>query len=192
MSLEDLTVDELRAHAAKLESNSNLMTSLLTNPKTREMVQRALKTANPNLVIPEIDSRDSLREEIKAEREERLKLERSIQESAIRTRIEGNRAAIAKKYDLSEADIGEVEKLMIDPENPIPSYDAAARVYLASRTSALPSPATFNAPIFTMPESDVWGKGIGRPATLNRIAMDEAYKAWSDIVGGKVPGLKAA
>jgi hypothetical protein len=65
-------------------------------------------------------------------------------------------------------------------------------VYLASRVSATPTPASFQPPTYQMPEKDVWAKGIGSPANLNRIAMDEAYKAYGEIFSGKVPGLGGA
>ena len=190
-SLEDLTVDQLRARAAETESSHALLQSLTQNPKTREVIQRAIKSVNPNVVIPEIDAADSVRGEIKAEREERLKLERSIQERDIRDRLERQRAAIQVKYKLTADDMIEVEKIMTREVDPIPSYEGAAQVYKASRTSATPTPASFAPPTFDMPEKEIWGKGIGNRSNLNKIAMDEAFKAWGDIASGKVAGLGA-
>jgi hypothetical protein len=39
-----------------------------------------------------------------------------------------------------------------------------------------------------MPEKDVWGGGIGSPAKLNKIAMEQAFAAMNEIRGGKVAG----
>jgi hypothetical protein len=192
MSLEDLTTDQLLARARELESSHNVLQTLSTNPKTRETIQRALKTLKPDLVIPEIDAKDSLRGEIQTEREARQTLERSIQERDIRERLEKQRAAIQKQYKLTEADLPGVEALMIDKDNPIPTYDAAARVYLASRQSATPTPASFSAPTYDMPEKDIWGKGIGNRAMLDKIAIGQAFEAWNELQTGKVPGLGAA
>jgi hypothetical protein len=192
MSLEDLTTDQLLARARELEGAETTLRALTSNPKTRETVQRALKTLNPNLVIPEIDAKDSVRAEIDTERQERIKLQNQIQERDIRERIEKQKADVKAKYRLNDEDMTGVEALMIDKENPIPTYDAAARVYLASRQSATPTPASFAPPTFSMPEKDVWGKGIGNKAALDRIAMGQAFEAWNEISSGKVPGLGGA
>jgi hypothetical protein len=74
---------------------------------------------------------------------------------------------------------------MVDKDNPIPTYEGAALVFKASRTSAVPTPASFEAPVFTMPETDVWGPGIGNPAKLNKIALSEMYKAFGEITSGR-------
>jgi hypothetical protein len=43
-----------------------------------------------------------------------------------------------------------------------------------------------------MPEKEVWAGGIGSPAKLNKIAMDEAYNAMGEIMSGKVAGVGPA
>lgn len=193
MSLEDLTVDQLLARAKQTEGSHALFEQLTRNPETREMLQRAMKKANPNLVIPEIDASDKVLAAVAEERKAREKLENEIRERDVRERIERQRAEVKSKYKLTDSDVTEVEKLMLDKENPIPTYDAAARVYVASRTPSTPTPASLaHDRTFQMPEKDVWGKGIGNPAQLNKIAMDEAYAAWGDIRGGKVAGLGPA
>ena len=96
------------------------------------------------------------------------------------------------RYGLTEEDMPKVEALITDKDNPIPTYDAAARVYKASVQSATPTPAHFVPPTFQMPENDVWGKGIGNPAKLNQVAMEESYKAFNEIMQGKVAGLGGA
>ena len=191
-SLEDYTVPELVEHARGLESQVGLLNSLTSNPETRETIQRAIKKINPKLSIPEIDNKDALMAPINELREDNAKLRREIQEKGIRERIERDRATTQSKYKLSDEDMKGVEALMVDAENPIPTYDAAARVFLASRASAVPTPASFQPPTYTMPEKDVWGPGIGNKAALGRVAMDEAYKAWNEIASGKVAGLGGA
>lgn len=193
-SLEDLTVDQLLARAKELEAKepqANLMSALLGNPTTREMTQRAMKLANPKLVIPEIDAGDRVMAAVTEERTKREALENRLLEREAADRVRERRQSIKTKYELSDADVEKVEALMLDKENPIGNHDAAARVFLASRQSATPTPASFQAPTFTMPEKEKWGPAIGNPAKLNRIAIDEAYTAWSEIVGGKHPGLSA-
>jgi hypothetical protein len=191
-SLEDYTVDELLAHAKTTESSHSLLQSLTANPETREMIQRAIKKVNPKISIPEIDSRDTVLAAVATEREERLKLERRIQEDEIRRRLETNRADIMARHKLSKDDMLEVEKLMTRDTDPIPSYEGAALVYKASRQSATPTPATYMPPTYEMPEKDIWGKGIGNRAALDKIAINEAFGAWNEIMSGKVPGLGGA
>lgn len=192
MSLEDLTTDQLLAHARVTDGSHRLLNQLLSDPASREMVQRQLKKANPALVIPEIDAKDSVLAELGVERAARQKLEGEILQDKVRARLEGQRAAVKTKYQLSDADMIEVEKLMTDAENPIPTYDAAARVHKASKASATPTFASIAPPTFDMPETDVWGKGIGNKAALDKIAMNEAYAALNDIRSGKVAGLGPA
>jgi hypothetical protein len=43
-----------------------------------------------------------------------------------------------------------------------------------------------------MPEKETWAGGIGNPARLNRIAMEEASKAMNEMFSGKVAGLGSA
>jgi hypothetical protein len=194
MSLEDLTTDQLLARARQTEGSQTLIETLSRDPRTREMLQRAMKTINPALVIPEIDATDKVRAEI-AERDKRIAaLETQQLERDAAQRVRDRREAIKVKYRLTDADVAEVEKLMTDKDDPIPTHDAAARVYLASRTPSTPTHSSAG-PIdrtYQMPEKDVWGPGIGNPAKLNRIAMDEAFSAWNDIRAGKVSGLGPA
>jgi hypothetical protein len=192
MSLEDLSTDQLLAHAKTLEADSALLRSLTGNPKTRETVQRALKVLKPDLVIPEIDAKDSVRAEIDEERKARIKLENEIKERDIRARLEKQRSDIKTKYKLSDADVLEVEKLMVREVDPIPTYEGAAQVFLASKQSAIPTPASYLPPTYTMPEKETWGKGIGNPAMLNKIALNEMAAAWNEITSGKVAGLGPA
>lgn len=191
-SLEDLTVDQLLAHAKSLETPANAFKNLTSNPKTRETILRAMKDLNPNLVLPELDAKDQVREEIKAEREERLKLERQMMERDARDNVRERRASIKSKYSLTDADVEAVEKMMVDDKEVNWTHDAAARVYLASKTSATPTPAQWTAPTsFEMPEKDVWGAGIGNKPKLDKIALTEAFKAAGEIFN-KQPGAPRA
>lgn len=184
-SLEDLTVDELLARARETERDSQLIRAISANPEARASLQRAIKTVAPQTSIPEIDTQDAIAKAIAPEREERLKLERKIQEDDIRRRLEKNRADIKAEFKLSDDDVLEVEKLMTREVDPIPSYRAAAQVYTAMRQSATPTPASFSVPTFQMPENEVWGKGIGNKAMLDKIAIAQANEALNELRQGK-------
>ena len=192
MSLEDLTTDQLLAHAKSLEASHNLLSTLLKDPSSREVVQRKLKQLQPELSIPELDAKDAIQAELKTEREARQALESQITQDKVRARLEKQRAESKARYKLTDADMLEVEKLMVDPENPIPTYDAAARVHAASKQTATPTAAQLSSPTYQMPETETWGKGIGNKAMLDRIALGEAYAALNDIRSGKVAGLGPA
>ena|SRR5437016_4696925 len=189
MSLEDLTTDQLLAKAKEMESSHTLVQTLAKDPEARTLFQRFMKKKNPALAIPEIDSEDRMMKVIEEERTERKKLEDKIREDEVRRRVEHERAAVQSKYKLNDEDMKGVEALMIktdaNPE-PIPYYDAAARVFQASRTASVPTPSLLRPPTYSMPEKEVWSKGIGNPAQLNRIAMEQAFQAFNDIKGGKV------
>jgi hypothetical protein len=190
-TLEDMTVDELLAHAKQTDSQASLLRGLTSDPETREQVQRLLKKKFPSLSIPEIDAKDSVRAEIATEREERLKLERQMMERDARDNVRERRASIKAKYKLTDTDVEKVEALILEHKDENWSHDTGAAVYSASRTSATPTPSTFAPPTYDMPEKDVWGKGLGNKSALDKIAMEQAFGAWNEIASGKVPGLGA-
>lgn len=193
MSLEDLTPDELLAHAQRQEGSAQLLAALAGNPKTREALQRLIKTIDPKIPIPEIDTRDAVVDGIIKPLTTKMEsLEKQLMERDARDRLSGFRGAIKQKYRLSDEEVTAVEALMTDAENPIPTHDAAARVYLASRSSTAPTPALLTPATYEMPEKDIWAPGIGNPVMLNRIAIQEATKAWNELQSGKIPGLGAA
>ena len=193
MSLEDLTVEQLREIAQRaqaMEPSYNLVQQLSKDPEARSMLQRWAKKKNPNLSIPEVDTEDRLMKALAEEKEAREKLEAKIQEDTIRARVEGDRKRVKEKYGFSDDDMTALEKRMVksdDNPDPLPPrYDWAAQLYMNSRTPSTPTPASFMPPTYSMPEGKVWGKGIGNAAELNRIAMDQAYQAFNEIKGGKV------
>jgi hypothetical protein len=189
MSLEDLTVDQLRAHAASLEGDANMLRSLAKNPETRELLQGAIKKVAPNTSIPEYDAKQQVRGEIAEERKARQALETKLMEREARDNVRERRQAIKEKFKLSDADVEKVEQLILEHKDENWSHDTAATVYTASRQSPTPTPASYAPPTFDMPEKDTWGPGIGNKAKLDKIAMDQAFGAMNEIMSGKVAGL---
>lgn len=184
-SLEDLTVPELLAQAKKLEEGNRLFNTLLNDPETRAETLKLVKRKNPSMPIPEVEASNELEQKLEVERAERRKLEERITSENIERRIEKERARVMKAYDLTDEDMSEVEKIMTDKEAPIPHYDAAAKVFKAQRSQAAPTSHLIANPTFTMPTKDIWKGGIGNKAALNNIALDQAYKAWNEVAGGK-------
>lgn len=186
-SLEDLTTDQLLAAARQWQGQAALVEQLAKDPKTRLELQRLVKTVKPDAVFPELEAREAVRSEIEVEREARKKLEEKILEREVKDRLERQRAQVRDAYKLTEADMLEVEKMMVDPdpEKRMPTYDTAARVFAASKTQATPTPAVLNPPTFDMPDAKDWKAGIGNPAKLNQIGLTQAFAAWNEITGGK-------
>ena len=191
MSLEDLTPDQLLAKAREFEPAHNLVQTLSKDPEARNLFQRYLKKKNPQLAIPELDTEDRIVKRLDEEKASREKFETEVREREISERLSREKARVKEKYHLTDEDMKGVEALMVksdtNPE-PIPYYDAAARLFQAARAPAVPTPSSYSPPTYSMPEKEVWSKGIGSPANLNRIAMEQAYAAFNDIKSGKVGG----
>jgi hypothetical protein len=184
-TLENMPHDEIVRAAEGLVPKANLMDTLLNDPETRAQVQRLILKKNPQAVIPEIAAADATAAALKERDDKIAELQRANLEREVKERAQAQRTAIMAKYGLNDADMEGVHALMVAEVDPIPTYDAAARVYVASRQSAVPT-ASLSPPSFEMPEKDVWGAGIGNRAMLDKIARDEAYAALNDLRSGKV------
>jgi len=167
----------------QLMESTKLFHSLLNSPDTREQTLRLIKKKS-GTSIPEIDAKDSVLAEVQVERAERQKLEARIQEREIMDRIEKERLRVKNDYKLSDSDVIEVEKLMTDKDAPIPNYAAAAKVYNASKQIAAPTSSALQPKTWDMPEKDIWAAGIGNKQQLDKIAINEAYKAMNEFRAG--------
>lgn len=172
-SLENMTTEQL-------QESTRLFQTLLDSPDTRETTLRMIqaKTGKP---IPEITARDSAFAAVKVEREAREKLEARIQEREIMERIRDERERVKREHKLTDDEVLEVEKLMIDKDAPIPNYSAAAKVFRAQQNVAQPTTSLLSPKTWDMPEKDVWAPGIGNKAALDKIALNEAYKAANEF-----------
>jgi hypothetical protein len=180
-SLEHMTTEQL-------QESTRLLRTLLNSSDTREDTLRLIKKKN-NVPIPELDAKDAVMVELKKEQDARIALEQKLQERDITARIERERERVKSANNFTDADVAEVEKLMIDKDAPIPSYAAAAKVYKASKQMAEPTTHLLKPNTFDMPEKDIWAPGIGNRMALNKIALQEAYKAANEFRSG---GGKAA
>lgn len=172
-SLENMTTEQL-------QESTRLLHTLLNSSDTREQTLRLIKKKTGN-AIAEIDAKDAVLAEVATERSERLKLEARLQERDIMDRIEKERARVKQSHNFTDADVLEVEKLMVDKDAPIPSYAAAAKVFQASKQIAQPTTHQLKPNTWDMPEKDVWAAGIGNKQALNKIALEEAYKASNEF-----------
>ena len=118
MSLVEIEDTEL----ASYKQVTNVMQQMLNNPKTRRQILEAQKTLNPNMVIPELDAAEPLREEFaklnsrldefatsqaadKAEREKEKRM------SELQSRWDRGRAGL-RSSGYTDEGLTEVEKFM--------------------------------------------------------------------------------
>lgn len=188
MSLEDLknlTVPELLERAARMEKDSTLYQTLLNDPATRGETLALVKKKYPQTSIPELDAKAAADAAIAAERAEREKLEAKVRDLEFDRRLEAQRESVVKKYDLTDADLLAVEALMTDKDAPIPHYDSAVKVHMASKKSAEPTSSHIARGPYEMPSKDKWGPGVGNKMALNKIFQTEAYAALDALHGRK-------
>jgi hypothetical protein len=188
-SLEDYTPAELLEHARTLERSNGLFNTLMNDPETRSETLALVKKKNPNMSIPELDVKAQVELAVAKEREEREKTDARLREMEMRERLNAQRDRVKSQYELTDADVLEVEKLMTDKDAPIPHYDAAVKVYQASRAQATPTSSQLQVKTFDMPSKDTWGRGVGDKMALDRAFKEEAYKAVNELRGG---GKRAA
>lgn len=130
MSLEGKSPDEIQALA-------ELAQSLHDNPKTHHGFMVLNKIANPQLPVPEVDIPAGVQGVLKPLLERMDKQDIQHQERETRERIKENRTAAIKKTGITEEEMTEVEKLMV--ERGIPDHTTAAEFYTLQKRSAEPT-----------------------------------------------------
>lgn len=185
-SLEDYTLPELIAeHRTSLEKN-RLFDTLMSDPETRRDALALVKKKNPTMPIPELEVEARNDAALAEERKEREKLETRVRQSEIRESMRVERERVKSEYGLNDADVIEVEKLMLDEKAPIPHYDAAAKVYKASRAQAEPTSSQLSVKTYDMPDKGTWARGVGDKMGLDKVFREKAYEAVNEVRrGGK-------
>jgi len=146
---------------------------MYNDPEVGEVVQTAVEKkfgiTDPGLAAARRHRKetDELRTQIQT-------LEAKQMEKEIRSRIDGEKAQAQAKYKLSEEDMKEVSKTMI--ENGIGSYDIAADYFTKSRQLAKPTTDHYqDHSALTLPGD------IDLFKDRNAWARKEAYKAINEI-----------
>lgn len=137
-------IDE--AELVSLRTNNNLLAVAMANPKAREQVLRGLKTAKPDLPIPELDAKEpvleelrnfgksitELRDEFKADKEARSDAERMGKLQALWA--DGRQKASKEGY--AGESLQALEKFM--EENGVASHEIAIPAF--ERLHPAPAP----------------------------------------------------
>lgn len=172
ISLEGLSVEQITGLAT-------LAKGLGDNPKTRKDFMRLVKAGNPDLSIPEVDLPDEIMSRIDAEAKKREALEAQLLEASVREQVRERREELKRAKSLSDEQIGEVEKLMV--EKGIGNHDTAADFYLSQRKMAEPTPSFAAPKKLEIPALDQIRKG----ASMREIMETAAHQAIDDLKSGR-------
>lgn len=169
-NLEDLT-PEMRDELAKLALQ------ISENKETRPEFLRMTAKVTGNH-IPEIAIEDKL-EKVREKDAERMKaLEDKLAERELRDEVEGRRRALLAKGKVKdEAELAEVEKIML--EKKIADHETAAEYWALSRESARPTASTpYNMSVMDKSARDTLSKFWKNPQGA---ARDMAHQALMEL-----------
>ena len=169
VSLEGLSTEQIADLAV-------LAKAQLDNPTTRSHFLQNAKVVNPEVSIPEVDIPFQVRGLLSKSEERVAGLEKQLQDERTRREIMERRSGLKQKHGLSDKDIDEVEKLMLEKQ--IASHDTAAEFYNSQKQSAQPTPSLF-APN-TLPKIDL--KGSGMP-NMSQWSRNEATNVINELRG---------
>ena len=135
MSLENMsfeTRDEL----------AGLMQQLADTPETRKDILRLAKKVRPGLTVPELDIEENTNSALQQMRAENEALKAKFAQKEAQENLEKIRHNIVKKGLVSENEIPEVEKVML--EKRIADHESAAEHYNYMKQAAKPTPSGYN------------------------------------------------
>ena len=173
VSLEGMSQEAIAGLALLAKGLSN-------NPDTRNKFLELTKQANPTMSIPEVDIPNSMNSLLTAERAEREKLEKELLKDRVERDVEKRRNNLKVVKGLSDTDIAEVEKLMV--EKNIASHDTAADFYNMQRKSATPTPGFAGYGSHSVPKPEL--KDFG--GDMKKWALNEAAKTIHEIRSGAI------
>jgi len=157
-----------------LESLEGFYNDPEVGPQVQELIEKKFNVTDPQLAA----SRRH-RAEVEELRTQLQTLESKTQEKEIRNRIDSDKSRAQQQYKLSDEEMQEVSKLMI--ESGIGSYEKAADYYRLSKQAAIPtsnkiaehSSLTLPGDIELFKDRNAW-------------ARKEAYKAVNEIERNRV------
>jgi len=136
MSLEDVSF-EARDELASLSRR------LSEDPSTRKEFLRLTKKVRPDLPIPELDIEDRAMSLVSKSEDRVAQMEAKLAERDAIDKLKERRANLLKSGLVkSEAEIEEVEKVMIDKG--IHNHEAAAEYHAWMKQAATPTPTGYN------------------------------------------------
>ena len=159
---------------------AQLSNTLANNPSTRAEFLGLVKKADPSVSIPEVDMPEKINVAMKEANEKIEKMRRELAERDARDNVMNIRNNLVKSGKATEADIPEVEKLML--EKGISSHETAAEFYQSQKKSAVPTPSSGGYNVQTVPKIDV--KEFG--GSLKSWGRATAAKVIDDLRAGRI------
>jgi hypothetical protein len=176
MSLEDMSFEQRDELAL-------LMKELADNPATRKEALRLTKKIRPNLPIPELEMEDYTEKAVSKAEERVMQLEAKLREKDAVDELNKRRNSLVKKGLASEADIDEIEKLML--EKGMTNHETAAEYFDWMKQAAEPTPTGYNPNVINKFDLSKYWKNPQQGA------RNEAAAALKDIrnLGRKAIGI---
>ena len=135
MSLENLSLEQR-------DELAGLMQQLADTPETRKDILRLTRKIRPGLNVPELDIEDNTNSAISQMRAENEALKAKFSQREAVENLENIRRNVVKKGLVSEDEMPQVEKLML--EKRIADHETAAEHYNWMKQAAKPTPTGYN------------------------------------------------
>ena len=166
MSLENLSLEQR-------DELAGLMQQLADTPETRKDIVRLTRKIRPGLNVPELDIEDNTNSAISQMRAENEALKAKFSQREAVENLENIRRNVVKKGWVSEDEMPQVEKLML--EKRIADHETAAEHYNWMKQAAKPTPTGYNpSAIRQFDLGKYWKDPRGA-------AQQEAVRAFADL-----------
>ena len=166
MSLENLSLEQR-------DELAGLMQQLADTPETRKDILRLTKKIRPGLNVPELEIEDNTNSTLQQMRAENEAIRAKLQQKEAVENLEKIRHNVVKKGLVSEDEIPEIEKLML--EKKIADHETAAEHFRWMKQAAVPTPTGYNpSAIRQFDLGKYWKDPRGA-------AQQEAVRAFADL-----------
>jgi len=166
MSLENLSLEQR-------DELAGLMQQLADTPETRKDILRLTKKIRPGLNVPELEIEDNTNSALQQMRAENEAIRAKLQQKEAVENLEKIRHNVVKKGLVSEDEIPEIEKLML--EKKIADHETAAEHFRWMKQAAVPTPTGYNpSAIRQFDLGKYWKDPRGA-------AQQEAVRAFADL-----------
>lgn len=128
-SLETASQDEINAFAAVRKA--------FKVPGAKKLIQKALKEANPDLDIPELELDSRIEKEVGGIRKEFQDYKEGVAKEKLTSKLEAERKAL-RDAGFSAEDVTAIEKKMADEG--IVNHATAGKLFKLERQAAMPTP----------------------------------------------------
>lgn len=164
------TLEQLRAKYPNLSDDAiaglaDVTLQLQGDQKTRKPFLNLFKSANPHVPVPEIEEPARVEAIIAEEAKARAAFEQRIEQRFAQEDLTKTKRSVADRFQLSDADLTAMEKMMTEKKLPA-DYAWAAQLYRQQTETATPT--------------NYGPGGAGRYDLESNIAADKSYEGLMD------------